>query len=133
METKNKTFGSFFKELRIRNGKTLRKFCNENGFDSSNISKLERNIFPAPESTEKLENYANALEINRGSSDWIEFFDLASTSRKMISLENVKDPDVINRLPVLFRTLGNKNLTGEDLDRLIELIKSDESIGKING
>jgi transcriptional regulator with XRE-family HTH domain len=130
MSLGKKTFGSFFKELRIRGKKTLRSFCSENGFDASNISKLERGIFPAPESSEKLEKYAKALGIKFGSEEWIEFLDLASCSRKTISLESIENLEVVNRLPILFRTLENKNLTGEDLDRLIELIKSNESLGE---
>lgn len=47
-------------------------------------------------------------------------------SRKTISLESIENLEVVNRLPILFRTLENKKLTGEDLDRLIELIKSNE-------
>jgi transcriptional regulator with XRE-family HTH domain len=39
------TFGSFFRELRIKRGWTLRRFCEVNGYDAENISRLERGLF----------------------------------------------------------------------------------------
>lgn len=125
--TNHQTFGEFFKELRGRNKHTLRHFCSENGFDPSNVSKLERGIFPAPENEEKLEEYARALNLKKGTSDWIKFFDLASVSRKTFSAKNIEDPEIVHLLPVLFRTIENKNVTAEDLDQLIKLIKSDKT------
>ena len=40
------TFGSYFKELRTKKGRTLRRFCELHGFDPGNISRLERGVFP---------------------------------------------------------------------------------------
>ena len=40
-----------------------------------------------------------------------------------IEFETYKNEDLIQRLPVLFRTLDNKELTEEKLDQIIELIK----------
>ncbi|OGQ06179.1 MAG: hypothetical protein A2W61_01195 [Deltaproteobacteria bacterium RIFCSPLOWO2_01_44_7] len=117
------SFGEFFKQKRIGLGVTLRQFCQQNGFDAGNISKLERDVFAAPQSEEKLEEYANALKLERGSADWIEFFDLAAVSSRNLDLMKIKNEDLIQRLPVLFRTLDNKELTEEKLDQIIELIK----------
>ena len=121
---KNKlNFGAYFKSLRIKTGLTLRQFCQENSFDPGNISKLERSVFAAPHSDDKLEEYAKALKLKRGSADWIEFFDLASVSNKTLGTLKIKNEDLIKKLPVLFRTLDNKELTEEKLDQIIELIK----------
>lgn len=117
------SFGTFFKKKRIGVRLTLRQFCQQNGFDAGNISKLERDIFSAPQSEEKLEEYAKALKLERGSSDWIEFFDLAAISNRNLDLSKIKNEDLIQKLPVLFRTLDNKELTEEKLDQIIELIK----------
>lgn len=117
------SFGEFFKRKRIGLGLTLRQFCQQNGFDAGNISKLERDVFSAPQSEEKIEEYANALKLKRGSVDWIEFFDLAAVSSRNLDLMKIKNEDLIQRLPVLFRTLDNKELTEEKLDQIIELIK----------
>ena len=117
------SFGGFFKERRISLGITLRQFCEKHGFDPGNISKLERGLFAAPQSEEKLEEYAKALELKRGATEWIEFFDLAAVSNRNWDVLRLKDKRLVNRLPLLFRTLDNKELTAEKLDEIIELIK----------
>lgn len=115
-------FGDFFKEKRINQGFTLRKFCGQYGFDPGNISKLERGIFAAPQSKEKLESYAAALGIEPGSEDWIDFFDLATVSNKNFDLLSLKNKKIVEKLPVLIRTLDNKDMTEERLGRLVEMI-----------
>lgn len=117
------SFGNFFKERRISLGITLRQFCEKHGFDPGNISKLERGLFAAPQSGEKLEEYAKALELKQGSTEWIEFFDLAAISSRNWDVMKLKDDRLVDRLPLLFRTLDNKELTAEKLDEIIELIK----------
>jgi len=84
---KGKLFGSYFKEMRIKRRLTLRLFCETFGFDPGNISKLERGLLPPPQSKEKLEQYAQALGLRKGSSAWYEFFDLAAASRGQIPEE----------------------------------------------
>lgn len=119
----SKNFAGFFKERRITLGLTLRQFCQRNGFDPGNISKLERGVFNAPQSEEKIEEYAKALDLKNGSDEWIEFFDLAAVSNRNWDVMKLKDKRLVDRLPLLFRTLDNKELTAEKLDEIIELIK----------
>jgi len=83
------SFGQYFKKLRIGNKQTLRGFCLENKYNASNVSKLERGVLSAP-SNKKLKNYAKALHIKEGSNAWIQFFDLASISRKTIKMLKIK-------------------------------------------
>lgn len=116
-------FGAFFKELRIRRKMTLRQFCGEHGFDPGNISKLERGLLPAPQSTAKLTEYAKALRIRRGSDAWHEFFDLAMASRGKLPREILRKRDVVARLPLLFRTLRGQKVSKEKLDELVEMIR----------
>ncbi len=47
-------FSSMLKRIRLERGLTLREFCLKNGFDPGNYSKLERGLFPPPESHEQL-------------------------------------------------------------------------------
>lgn len=117
------TFAEFFKEKRMALGLTLRQFCQKSGLDPGNISKLERGLFAAPQSEGKLEDYAKALKLKKGSDDWILFFDLAAISNRDLGLMKLKNETIIEKLPVLFRTLDNKELTEEKLDQIIELIK----------
>ena len=119
----SKNFADFFKEKRITLGLTLRQFCQKNGFDPGNISKLERGVFTAPQSEEKIEEYAKALNLKKGADEWIEFFDLAAVSSRNLDMMKVNNANLIERLPLLFRTLDNKELTDEKLDEIIELIK----------
>ena len=116
-------FGSFFKELRIRQEMTLRQFCNAHGYDPGNISKLERGLLPPPESDAKLTEYAKALRIRRGSDAWYQFFDLARAARGKLPPEVLRKRDVVARLPLLFRTLRGQKVSEQKLNELIEMIR----------
>ena len=116
-------FGEFFEKLRLKNKVTLRGFCQKFDFDPGNISKIERGVFPAPQSQEKLEEYAKALGLKKGSDDWIKFFDLATASHKNFEVKNIKDEAILEKLPLLFRAIDRDDLSEDDLDQLIELIK----------
>ena len=116
-------FGSFFKELRIRQEMTLRQFCGAHGYDPGNISKLERGLLPPPESDAKLTDYAKALRIRRGSDAWYQFFDLARAARGKLPPEVLRKRDVVARLPLLFRTLRGQKVSEQKLNELIEMIR----------
>jgi transcriptional regulator with XRE-family HTH domain len=120
------TFGEYFKTRRLSLGITLREFCEKFGFDPGNISKLERGLFAAPQSDEKLREYANALRIKLDSEDFIQLTDLAAVSNRTFKPRQISDQDVLQKLPILFRTLDNKELTEEKLTRIIEIIKEEE-------
>ena len=121
------TFGVFFKELRVRKGWTLRRFCEANGYDPGNISRLERGLFPPPESPQKLREYAKALDLKEGSEEWIEFFDRAAAARGEIPADLQADESLVGRLPLLFRTLRGRKITPERLDQLVEIIRREHS------
>ncbi len=116
-------FGALFKELRIGQKMTLREFCKTHGYDPGNISKLERGILLPPESEAKLTEFAKALKIRRRSDTWYQFFDLARASRGKLPPEVLRDPDVVARLPLLFRTLRGQKVSDENLNQLIEMIR----------
>lgn len=118
-----RTFGSYFKELRIARKLTLRQFCEAHGYDPGNISKLERGMLPPPESEVKLTEYAKALKIRRGSDAWYEFFDLARAARGKLPPEVLRKRDVVARLPLLFRTLRGQKVSNQKLNELIEMIR----------
>lgn len=116
-------FGKRLKELRIRTGKNLREFCLANGFDPGNYSRLERGLFPPPQKEELLTRYATALGLERGSAEWLEFFDLAATSRGEIPHDVLADEELLGKLPALFRTLRGTPVPPEKLDALIDEIR----------
>ncbi|MCX7425932.1 MAG: helix-turn-helix transcriptional regulator [Planctomycetia bacterium] len=116
-------FGRLMKSLRQRTGKTMRDFCLENGFDPGNYSRLERGIFPPPQREDILERYATALGLARGSDEWLEFFDVAAASRGELPRDLSSDERLLEKLPVLFRTLRGSQVPPEKLDDLIEKIR----------
>jgi transcriptional regulator with XRE-family HTH domain len=120
-------FGEFFKKKRWELGLTLREFCRINGFDPGNISKIERGLIAPPQSRGRRLDYAKALGIKEGTDDWLEFCDLAATSIGKIPADIVSNHDLLNALPVLFRSIRVK---GEDpegekenLKKLVESIR----------
>ena len=118
-----KSFGELFKAKRISNGLTLREFCRINDFDPGNVSKIERGLFQPPQSKEMLLKYARALGIKEGSEDWLNFCDLAITSAGKLPDDVVTNQELMNALPVLFRTVRKKKLDEEGLEKLIKSIK----------
>ena len=118
-----KTFGNFFKQKRVGLGLTLREFCRKNGFDPGNISKIERGLSPPPQTTDKRVEYAEALGIKEGTDDWLEFCDLATTSAGKIPSDMVSNAEIMNALPILFRSVRRKDLDEEDLKKLIKSIE----------
>lgn len=117
-------FGSYFAEIRrTKLGISLRKFCEQNGYDPGNISKLERGKLSPPQSREKIREYADALRLDEGSDEWLEFFDRAAASRGEIPREILQDEDVVSKLPMLFRTLRGDRVPDKELERLVEIIK----------
>jgi transcriptional regulator with XRE-family HTH domain len=118
-----KTFGGFFKELRIKRRMTLRQFCQEYGFDPGNMSKLERGLLPPPHSDQKLTQYAKALGLKKGTADWYTLFDLAAAERGKVPSDMLQDDALVSKLPVLFRTLRGQKVSEKKLNELIEKIK----------
>lgn len=117
------TFGEYFAQLRRRTDLSLREFCERNGFDAGNLSKIERGKLPPPRGPEKLTEYATALGIAPGSDEWLQFFDLAAAGRGEIPADLLEDADVVEQLPVLFRTLRGEQVPEEDLAKLMEIIR----------
>ena len=123
--TPNGGFGSFFKAKRSEQGVTLRQFASIHNLDPGNLSKMERGLLPPPQNTEKLEDYAKHLGIQKGSDDWYEFFDLAATGTGRIPDEILSDGEVMSQLPLLFRTFRGQKVSPEKLDKLIKKIKGE--------
>lgn len=116
-------FGNFFREKRVASGLTLRNFCERYGYDPGNISRLERNILSPSVDDEKLAGYASALKIQRDSEEWVFFHDLAHAAKGKIPSDIKKDEDVVGILPAFFRTMRNKKIDKEKLEKLIQLLK----------
>jgi len=77
----------------------------------------------APEADDVLNRLASALELKPGSPAYQEFMDAAAAAKGRIPRDLLNDEEVASRLPVLFRTLRSKPLSGEQLDKLIDSIR----------
>jgi transcriptional regulator with XRE-family HTH domain len=116
-------FGAILKRMRAERGLTLRDFCLKNGLDPGNYSRLERGLYPPPENHEGVEKYANALQLQPGSAEWLELFDVAAAERGRFPDDLMSDEAVVDKLPVLFRTLRAQPVPPEKLDELVERIR----------
>lgn len=123
MKGEKPTFGEFVKERRIELGITLRIFADEAGVDPGNWSKLERGRLPAPQSREKLEEYARHLRLKKGTDAWYQFFDLAAAESGRIPEELLEDNELVAKLPALFRTLRGQKVSREELDALVKKLR----------
>ncbi len=116
-------FGKVLKQFRQRQHVTLREFCLRHGFDPGNYSRVERGLFPAPQSTDVVEKYAVALGLKRGSDDWVQLFDAAAASRGQLPSDLLSDEELLRKLPVLFRTLRGSPVPAEKLDELVAKVR----------
>lgn len=116
-------FGSYVRDLRKERRLGLREFCMTLGKDPSNWSKIERGVLPPPTEEETLLEIASALDIAKGSDQWYKLFDYASVDRGMLPNDIRSDNEILEKLPVFFRTLRGQKPNEDELKRLIELIK----------
>ena len=118
-----KAFGEFFKTIRQKSGLTLRQFCAQHGLDPGNISKIERGMVTPPSSPRLLEKYASHLGIKKNSNEWYEFFDLAAACSGKLPPDMMSDKQLVEKLPMVFRTLRGQKLDSNKLNELAELIR----------
>ncbi len=103
-------------------GFTLRAYCERYDYDPGNISRLERNIISPSTDEGSLAGYAKSLGIERGSEDWITFFDLAHLAKGKLPKDIQKDSGANQLLPAFFRTMRNKKIDRSRLEGLIKLL-----------
>ncbi|MCJ7446542.1 MAG: helix-turn-helix domain-containing protein [Bacteroidales bacterium] len=115
------SFANFIRDKRIAAGLTLREFCRLIGFDASNWSKIERGIKTPPKSKKVLDEIATVLKIKTGSQGYKELLDLAALSTIP---EELIESEILDQLPVFFRTVWGEKPTEEELKTLITKIRS---------
>jgi transcriptional regulator with XRE-family HTH domain len=115
-------FGAYVKARRGELGLSLRAFCAAGGLDPSNWSKMERGRLRPPQGA-TLERYAQLLGFEEGSDEWHDLFDLAAAEAGRVP-EDLQGPELVRKLPVLFRTLReSKNHGDSDSEELLEELK----------
>ncbi len=118
-------FGQFVKEDRLAKGLGLREFCRKLGIDASNWSKVERGTLAPPQDEKKLEKIANILGIEPNTDKWKALHDQANIDAGIIPKDLLSDKEVLNSLPMFFRTIRSEKPTPEELDKLIKKIQKE--------
>ncbi len=116
-------FGKLFKELRLNGGYTLRSYCRTFKKDPAYISRLERGKVPPPSDPDEIETLALSHSLKENTDEWDNFFTLATVSSGKIPDEIMSDEDILDKLPILLRTIQGQTLSEEKLKKLVELIK----------
>jgi len=116
-------FGEYVRGIRLQKRIGLREFCLKSGRDASNWSKLERGVLPPPQDQDSLEAIAGDLGLKRGSPEWYKLFDLAAAERGRLPADIMEDEKLLESLPAFFRTLRGQKPTGEELAKVVELIR----------
>ena len=118
------TFGQALKKLRITEaGVGLRAFADLINMKPSNLSNIERDRAAPPASRKTIDLMCDALGLSNDDPRREELFDLAAKARSRVPADVA---DVIREqagIPVLVRTVGNKQLGEEKIRELAEYIK----------
>ena len=125
MLSKSKTtFGQMLKKLRLDEaGIGLRAFAAMIEMQPSNLSNIERDRVPPPASRQAVDRICDALGLADSDLRRAQLFDLAANVANRIPADVAdavrKQPGV----PVLVRTVANKQLSEKKLRELAEYIK----------
>ncbi|WP_183685724.1 hypothetical protein [Longimicrobium terrae] len=103
---------------------TMREFCSIHNLDHGNLSKMERGLLPPPRTTEKISVLAVAVGLKPETPEWQDFVDRAYASRGEIPPDLATEEAIVNRLPVLFRSLRGGPVTEEEVRLLMQLIRN---------
>src|SRR5262245_20681008 len=117
------TFGERLKQLRLRAGFGLRRFADMIEMKPSNLSAIEHGSRNPPTSPAILQKIAEYLGLVEGSPDWLEFFDAARVEGEFpADVRHLADRELV---PALLRTIDNKQVSDDDLKRLIQEIRKE--------
>lgn len=114
-----KTLGELIKMKRMERELTLRNFCEKAKLDPSNWSKVERGLLESPKSLAVLESISIVLQMSE--EEFQELKDIAAIESIPKGIK--PDREILESLPVFFRTVRDKNPDSEKLKTLIKIIK----------
>jgi transcriptional regulator with XRE-family HTH domain len=120
-------FGELIKSLRLKNDYTLRQFCLKFGHDPSNWSKLERGILSPPNNVDVLQEWAKQLNIKLETPEWFKFYDSAFMAKGEIPADILTDKEIMEKIPIFFRTARGQKPSKEELQILMEIIRRSET------
>lgn len=118
-----KDFGQLIQARRAELRLTLRDCAVRAAMDPGNLSRIERGRAAPPQDPQILARLLDALELN-DSKQGQEVMDVAATQNGRIPRDILSNEEVMSALPILLRTVNNRQLDGAQLDKLVELITS---------
>ncbi len=118
------TFGSLLKKIRVKEADIgLRAFADMINMKPSNLSNIERDRVSPPANRKTIVEICDALGLAKNDPRREELFDLAAEAKNRIPADVA---DVVKNqagVPVLVRTVANKQLSEEQLRELTECVK----------
>lgn len=116
-------FGELLREHRKELRLGLREFALRAGMDPGNLSKLERGILNPPQDRGLLDRLCLALELDLAGAEVQKLRDVAAVENGRIPADIAEDEEIMAKIPLLLRTVHNRQLEPEQVERLIEMIR----------
>lgn len=118
------SFGDYVRGLREKKEIGLREFCTSLEFDPSRWSKMERGLLQPPTDHEILEKIAKTLGISSDTDEFAKLRDLAFLSRGQIPDDILSEKELVECLPMIFRTLrSDEKPTPAQLRKLADKLR----------
>jgi len=123
MAKKKKDFGDYLKELRLEARIGLREFARLIDMKPSNFSNIERGKVAPPATKKTLDVICDTLGLGKSSEERIRLIDLAAADSKRIPVDIAQSVKEFKGIPVLVRTIANKQLSEKKLRELTKYIQ----------
>jgi len=118
------TFGGLLKTIRVEDADIgLRAFADLIDMKPSNLSNIERNRIAPPASRQAITRICDALGLAKNDPRRERLFDLAAEAKNRIPADVANAVKNQPGVPVLVRTVANKQLSEDKLRELAEYIK----------
>lgn len=119
----NDDFGELIQKRRAELRLSLRDCAVRANMDPGNLSRIERGRAAPPQDPDVLARIVESLELT-GTEQAQTLLDVASMQNGRIPHDILSNEEVMSALPVLLRTVNNKQLGAASIEKLIEMIKN---------
>jgi transcriptional regulator with XRE-family HTH domain len=114
-------FGDFIRKTRLALGLTAREVAAAVGMQPSNFSNMEHGALNPPKEGAKLAKLAEVLQL-KAATQRKKLFDLAARATKSIPLDIAEIISSQEAIPLLLRTIGNRKLTKDELQKIVDIV-----------
>jgi transcriptional regulator with XRE-family HTH domain len=117
-------FGDLLRNRRAELRLGLRDFALRADLDPGNLSKIERGRLNAPQDRAIVDRICLALEWDLDGAAAQRARDVAALENGRIPEDLLEDEALLAKLPVLLRTVHNRQLEPDEVEKLIEIIRA---------